>query len=75
MKPSLMYKPGLFVYDTIISFNLECRAVWTHKITRATALYLALRYVTLGNVITCLLEFILPSCEVSLRTLPNYSSS
>ncbi|EED81368.1 predicted protein [Postia placenta Mad-698-R] len=55
---------SLFVYDTIISFNLECRAVWTHKITRATALYLALRYVTLGNVITCLLEFILPSCEI-----------
>ncbi|EED82963.1 predicted protein [Postia placenta Mad-698-R] len=54
---------SLFVYDFIISFDLEWRAVWSHKVTRATALYLALRYVTLANIITTIILFTISSCE------------
>ncbi|EED83341.1 predicted protein [Postia placenta Mad-698-R] len=52
----------LFVYDSVISFNLEWRAVWSRKITGATALYLALRYVTLLNIIMFVIEFTITSC-------------
>ncbi|KAF9802630.1 hypothetical protein IEO21_09862 [Rhodonia placenta] len=55
---------GLFVYDSIISFNLEWRAVWSRKITGATAIYLALRYVTLANVVTYVITDTVTSCEV-----------
>ncbi|EED81367.1 predicted protein [Postia placenta Mad-698-R] len=54
---------GLFIYDSIISFNLEWRAVWSRKITGATALYLALRYMTLLNVIINVTDMAVQSCE------------
>ncbi|EED83345.1 predicted protein [Postia placenta Mad-698-R] len=47
-----------------MSIDMEWRAVWSHKVTGATALYLALRYVTLANVITTLISFNIPSCEL-----------
>lgn len=59
----LMHKLGLFVYDSIISYKLEWRAVWTRKMTGATALYLALRYVTLVNFIMFILVSTIVSCE------------
>lgn len=75
MQPSLMYERGLFVYDSIISFDLERRAVWSHNITGATALYLALRYVTLVTVIMYIIVYTVSSCEVSPHTVPfDYSS-
>lgn len=58
---------GLFVYDSIITFNLECRAIWACKFTGATALYVALRYVSLANVIATVIMYTIPSCEVSLQ--------
>ncbi|EED83393.1 predicted protein [Postia placenta Mad-698-R] len=54
----------LFVYDSIISFNLEWRAVWSRKITGATSIYLALRYATLLNVIMDVIVYSIPSCKV-----------
>lgn len=54
---------SLFVYDSIISFDLERRAVWSHNITGATALYLALRYVTLVTVIMYIIVYTVSSCE------------
>ncbi|KAF9806033.1 hypothetical protein IEO21_08839 [Rhodonia placenta] len=56
-------KLGLFVYDSIVSFDMEWRAVWSRKITGATALYVALRYVTLLNVIMIVIYSSVPSCE------------
>lgn len=70
-----MHRLGLFVYDSIISFNLEWHAVWSHKVTGATALYLALRYVTLVNVIVNVISYTALSCEVSVYTIPYHSSS
>ncbi|EED81378.1 predicted protein [Postia placenta Mad-698-R] len=58
---------GLFVYDSVISFNLEWRAVWSRKITGATAIYLALRYVTLANVVTYVITGTVTSCEIMLN--------
>ncbi|KAF9806034.1 hypothetical protein IEO21_08840 [Rhodonia placenta] len=53
---------SLFVYDFMISFNLEWQAVWARKITGATAIYLALRYVTLLNVISNVAYSSMSSC-------------
>ncbi|EED81632.1 predicted protein [Postia placenta Mad-698-R] len=53
---------SLFVYDSIISFNREWQAVWSRKIMGATAIYLALRYVTLVNVIASVVNYIITSC-------------
>lgn len=75
MQPSLMHGPGLFVYDSIISFNLEWRAVWSRKISGATALYLALRHVTLLNLIADIIALTVTSCQVSLHPVPNHASS
>ncbi|EED81631.1 predicted protein [Postia placenta Mad-698-R] len=55
---------GIFVYDSIISFNREWRAVWSCKITGATAIYLALRYVTLADVIMDIINDTVTSCEI-----------
>lgn len=68
-------KLGLFVYDCIVSFDMEWRAVWSRKITGATALYVALRYVTLLNVIMIVIYSGVPSCEVSVHTGPDHLSS
>ncbi|EED79436.1 predicted protein [Postia placenta Mad-698-R] len=54
---------SLFAYDSILSFNLEWRAVWSRKITGATVLYLALRYVTLMNVIMFVVATTVIPCE------------
>ncbi|EED81370.1 predicted protein [Postia placenta Mad-698-R] len=54
---------SLFVYDTIISSNLEWRAVWSRKITGATAIYLALRYATLADVIMDIINDTVTSCK------------
>lgn len=66
---------GLFVYDFMISSNSEWQAVWARKITGATAIYLALRYVTLLNVISNVAYSSMSSCEVSPHTVSNCSSS
>ncbi|EED83394.1 predicted protein [Postia placenta Mad-698-R] len=64
---------GLFVYDFIISFNQEWRAVWSRKIAGATAIYLALRYVTLANVITYVTNFTISSCEAAFASIRVYA--
>ncbi|OSX61480.1 hypothetical protein POSPLADRAFT_1144222 [Postia placenta MAD-698-R-SB12] len=56
---------SLFVYDSIISFNLEWRAVWSRKISGATALYLALRHVTLLNLIADIIALTVTSYLIS----------
>lgn len=70
MQPALTCGLGVFVYDSIISFHVEWRAVWARKITGAAAIYVALRYVTLASVIGSVIIDAMQACEVSPRTLP-----
>ncbi|EED83346.1 predicted protein [Postia placenta Mad-698-R] len=64
---------SMFVYDAIISFNLEWRAVWSRKITGATALYLALRYTTFVNIISNVVESTMTSCEAAFASIRVYA--
>ncbi|KAF9802629.1 hypothetical protein IEO21_09861 [Rhodonia placenta] len=70
----LVMAMSLFVYDSIISFNLEWHAVWSRKVTGATALYLALRYVTLVNVIVNVISYTELACELMILSGVNYIS-
>lgn len=54
---------SVFVYDSIISFHVEWRAVWARKITGAAAIYVALRYVTLASVIGSVIIDAMQACE------------
>lgn len=48
---------SLFVYDSIISFDLEWRTVWSRKVTGASALYITLRYVTFITMVLDVTNF------------------
>lgn len=54
---------SVFVYDSVISFHMEWRAVWARKITGAAAIYVALRYVTLASVIGSVIIDAMQACE------------
>ncbi|OSX61456.1 hypothetical protein POSPLADRAFT_1144526 [Postia placenta MAD-698-R-SB12] len=60
---------SIFVYDSIISFNMEWRAVWARRITGAAAIYVALRYVTLASVIASVIIDDMQACEVTFASI------
>ncbi|EED81633.1 predicted protein [Postia placenta Mad-698-R] len=65
---------SLFVYDSTISFSWEWWAIRSRKITGATALYLALHYVILVNVIVYIIYLTMPSCESNAMRSPAFAS-
>ncbi|EED81372.1 predicted protein [Postia placenta Mad-698-R] len=60
---------SVFVYDSVISFHMEWRAVWARKITGAAAIYVALRYVTLASVIGSVIIDAMQACEAAFASI------
>lgn len=54
----------LFIYDFAFTFDQEYCTIWIGRVTVAKAIYVALLYVSLLEIIAYLVYFVLQSCEV-----------